>query len=84
MCSLLFHHLLQCDVQAPDEASVIAEAKARLPSEPSSSDPNGCRIGEPFHHFSHLFSVEIPEFCMADLLFCALLSFSKYCTMTFF
>ncbi|KAL0043559.1 hypothetical protein WJX79_008367 [Trebouxia sp. C0005] len=30
--------------QAPDEASVIAEAKARLPSEPGSSDPNGCRI----------------------------------------
>ncbi|DBA84673.1 TPA: hypothetical protein ACH3X1_006028 [Trebouxia sp. C0004] len=30
--------------QAPDEASVIADAKARLPSEPGSSDPNGCRI----------------------------------------
>lgn len=30
--------------QAPDEGSVVAEAKARLPSEPASSDPNGCRI----------------------------------------
>ncbi|DBB18836.1 TPA: hypothetical protein ACH3X3_000428 [Trebouxia sp. C0006] len=30
--------------QVPDEASVVAEAKARLPSEPDSSDPNGCRI----------------------------------------
>lgn len=44
--SLLLYHLL-CDSQAPDGASVIAEAKARLPSEPASSDPNGCRIGEP-------------------------------------
>ena len=45
--SLLLYLLLLCDVQAPDEASVIAEAKVRLPSEPASSDPNGCRIGEP-------------------------------------
>ncbi|DBA84671.1 TPA: hypothetical protein ACH3X1_006028 [Trebouxia sp. C0004] len=42
--------------QAPDEASVIADAKARLPSEPGSSDPNGCRIGEPFHCFLHFLS----------------------------
>ena len=63
VCSLLFHQLLLlCDLQAPDEGSVVAEAKARLPSEPASSDPNGCRIGEPFHHFLHLFPVEI-AFC---------------------
>lgn len=33
------------DVQVPDEASAIAEAKARVPSEPDRADPNGCRIG---------------------------------------
>lgn len=28
-----------------DEASVVAEAKARLPAEPGKSDPSACRIG---------------------------------------
>ena len=60
--SLFLYLLLLCDVQVPDEASVVAEAKARLPSEPDSSDPNGCRIGEPFHHFLLLFSAETAEF----------------------
>lgn len=59
MCWLVSHLLLLCDAQAPDEASVVAEAKARLPSEPASSDANGCRIGEPCHHFLLLFPVGI-------------------------
>ncbi len=66
--SLLLYLLLLCDVQAPDEASVIGEAKARLPFEPASSDPNGCRIGEPFHHLSPLSQLKFHW--LADLLLC--------------
>lgn len=73
MCSALCYLDLLCDAQAPDEASVIAEAKARLPSEPGSSDPNGCRIGEPCHLFLFFLPVECQ--LVADVLFAF---FSKY------
>lgn len=35
-------------MQVPDEASVKAEAEARLPSEPGKGDSHGCRIGKVF------------------------------------
>lgn len=38
--------MLGCVLQVTDEASVIAEAKARLPAEPGQPDPNACRIGQ--------------------------------------
>lgn len=33
-------------LQEADKASVIADAKARLPSEPAKADPSACRIGQ--------------------------------------
>lgn len=41
-------------LQEADEASVIADAKARLPSEPVKADPSACRIGQ--SHFLGCFS----------------------------
>ena len=35
-------------MQAPDEGSALADAEARLPSEPDRTDPSVCRVGEFF------------------------------------
>ena len=51
MTSAVFTERKYCDteqghVQVADEERLIAEAKARLPAEPSATDPSLCRIGE--------------------------------------
>ena len=33
-------------MQAPDEGSALADAEARLPSEPDRTAPSACRVGE--------------------------------------
>ena len=48
-CNALHHQGLHYGLQEADEASVIADAKARLPAEPAKADPSACRIGR--YHF---------------------------------
>ena len=45
-CSVLPCQRPHYGLQEADEASVIADAKARLPSEPAKADPSACRIGQ--------------------------------------
>lgn len=66
-CTALQPH---SDLQEADEASVIADAKARLPSEPAKADPYACRIGQ---HLSqdavmHSTLVELQCACLVAVL----------------
>lgn len=46
ICIALPHTTLAYGWQEADEASVIANAKGRLPPEPAKADPSACRIGK--------------------------------------